>query len=67
VLPVDQTWLSLMLKERPSGITGSCNYKREVLDGGVVGMWMEDLVALLTAALAQPHAPLHRLLDRRAA
>ena len=67
VLPVDQTWLSLMLKERPSGITGSCNYKRELLDGGVVGMWMEDLVALLTAALAQPHAPLHRLLDRRAA
>lgn len=23
VLPIDQTWLSLMLKERPTGITGS--------------------------------------------
>jgi amino acid adenylation domain-containing protein len=67
VLPVDQTWLSLMLKERPGGITGSCNYKPELLDGGVVGTWMEDLVALLTAALAQPHTALHRLLDRRAA
>ncbi|GGI29716.1 non-ribosomal peptide synthetase [Bradyrhizobium guangdongense] len=67
VLPVDQTWLSLMLKERPSGITGSCNYKCELLDGGMVGTWMEDLVALLAGALSQPHTALHRLLDRRAA
>lgn len=67
VLPIDQTWLSLMLKERPSGITGSCNYKGELLDGHMVGEWMEDLVALLVAALAQPNAPLGRLLARRAA
>jgi hypothetical protein len=67
VLPVDQTWLSLMLKERPTGITGSCNYKGELLDGHMVGAWMEDLVALLAAAIAQPSTPLGRLLDRRAA
>lgn len=67
VLPVDQTWLSLMLKERPTGITGSCNYKRDLLDGGMVGAWMEDLVALLGAALTQPNMPLDRLLARRAA
>ncbi|RXG86993.1 non-ribosomal peptide synthetase [Bradyrhizobium vignae] len=67
VLPIDQTWLSLMLKERPTGITGSCNYKRELLEGRMVGEWMEDLVALLTAAVAQPNAPLGRLLARRAA
>lgn len=67
VLPVDQTWLSLMLKERPSGITGSCNYKGELLDGAMVGAWMEDLIALLAAAVAWPHTPLGRLLDRRAA
>lgn len=67
VLPIDQTWLSLMLKERPTGITGSCNYKSELLDGGMVGEWMEDLVALLVAASAQPNAPLGRLLARRAA
>jgi amino acid adenylation domain-containing protein len=64
VLPIDQTWLSLMLKERPTGITGSCNYKRELLDGRMVGAWMEDLVALLAAAITQPNAPLGRLLDR---
>ncbi|MET4069814.1 amino acid adenylation domain-containing protein [Bradyrhizobium sp. S3.2.6] len=67
VLPVDQTWLSLMLKERLTGITGSCNYKGELLDGAVVGAWMEDLVALLRAAITQPNAPLDRLLARRAA
>jgi non-ribosomal peptide synthetase component F len=67
VLPIDQTWLSLMLKERPTGITGSCNYKRELLDGRMVGEWMEDLVALLGAAVAQPNTPLGRLLARRAA
>lgn len=67
VLPVDQTWLSLMLKERPTGITGSCNYKRDLLDGDMVGTWMEDLVALLAAALTQPNMPLARLLARRAA
>ncbi|KJC53338.1 non-ribosomal peptide synthetase [Bradyrhizobium sp. LTSP857] len=67
VLPIDQTWLSLMLKERPTGITGSCNYKGDLLDGGMVGAWIEDLVALLAAAIAQPNTPLGRLLDRRAA
>jgi len=67
VLPIDQTWLSLMLKERPTGITGSCNYKGDLLDGGMVGAWMEDLVALLAAAVAQPNTPLGQLLDRKAA
>ncbi|WFU79763.1 amino acid adenylation domain-containing protein [Bradyrhizobium sp. CIAT3101] len=67
VLPVDQTWLSLMLKERPTGITGSCNYKDDLLDGAMVGAWMEDLVALLAAAVVQPNTPLDRLLHRRAA
>jgi hypothetical protein len=67
VLPIDQTWLSLMLKERPTGITGSCNYKRELLNHAKVRAWMDDLVALLWAAVAQPNTPLGRLLDRRAA
>ncbi|MGY3504103.1 non-ribosomal peptide synthetase component F [Bradyrhizobium sp. USDA 4471] len=67
VLPVDPTWLSLMLKERRTGITGTCNYKRDLLDGGRVGTWMEDLVALLASAIARPNTPLDRLLPRRAA
>ncbi|WP_394565268.1 amino acid adenylation domain-containing protein [Bradyrhizobium sp. 31Argb] len=67
VLPVDQTWLSLMLKERPTGITGSCSYKRELFGHHVIPQWMEDLVVILTRAAAQPSASLQRLLRRRAA
>ncbi|MDA9400727.1 non-ribosomal peptide synthetase [Bradyrhizobium sp. CCBAU 45389] len=67
VLPIDQTWLSLMLKERPTGITGSCNYKRDLLDGGTVRTWMANLVALLEAAVDQPGTPLGQLLARKAA
>lgn len=67
VLPIDQTWLSLMLKERPAGITGSCNYKRDLLDGGTVRAWLADLVALLEVAAAQPGTPLGQLLARKAA
>lgn len=67
MLPIDQTWLSLMLKERPDRITGSCNYKRELLDGDTVAGWMEDLAALLGAAVAQPNTPLGQLLARKAA
>ncbi|RXH06915.1 amino acid adenylation domain-containing protein [Bradyrhizobium guangzhouense] len=67
VLPVDQTLMSLMLKERPTGITGSCNYKDDLLDGATVGAWMEDLVALLEAAILRPNTPLERLLARKAA
>ena len=66
VLPVNQTWLSLMLKERPTGITGSCSYKRELFGRRVIPQWMEDLVVILTRAAAQPNAPLQRLLRRRA-
>ena len=56
MLPIDQTWLSLMLKERPTGITGSCNYKRELLEGRMIGKWMEDLVALLLRQIAPARA-----------
>jgi amino acid adenylation domain-containing protein len=67
VLPIDQTWLSLMLKERPTGITGSCNYKRDLLSGRTVGAWMDDMLAILDDAIARPNVPLARLIDRAAA
>jgi amino acid adenylation domain-containing protein len=63
VLPVDHTWLSLSLKERPTGITGSCNYKPEVFDRGTVTQWMKDFTTILDSAVANPNAPLGRLLD----
>ncbi|WP_454624934.1 amino acid adenylation domain-containing protein [Bradyrhizobium cenepequi] len=67
VLPVNQTWLSLMLKERATGITGACSYKRELFGRRVIPQWMEDLVVILARAAAQPNVPLQRLLRRPAA
>jgi amino acid adenylation domain-containing protein len=67
VLPINQTWLSLMLKERPTGITGSCNYKRELLGSRIIAGWMEHFISILAGAIAQPDVPLGRLLDRKAA
>jgi amino acid adenylation domain-containing protein len=65
VLPIDHTWLSLMLKERSSGITGSCNYKSSLFEHGAITRWMGDFTTILANALANPEAPLGRLLDQQ--
>jgi hypothetical protein len=67
VLPVDQTWLSLMLKERPIEITGSCNYKRELLGNTTISAWMNEFISFLASGAAQPDMPLARLLKLKAA
>ncbi|WP_024518457.1 non-ribosomal peptide synthetase [Bradyrhizobium sp. Tv2a-2] len=67
VLPIDQTWLSLMLKERRSGITGSCVYKSESFGERAIMQWMESYAAILSSAAAHPDMPLARLLGRKAA
>jgi hypothetical protein len=63
VLPIDHSWLSLMLKERPFGITGSCNYKSNLFKRGAIAHWMKDLTTILGNAVANPEVPLGRLLD----
>ena len=67
VLPIDQTWLSLMLKERPSGVTGSCAYKSALFAGQTITQWMEGYAAILSSGVAHPDLPLARLLARKAA
>ncbi|MGA7805476.1 amino acid adenylation domain-containing protein, partial [Bradyrhizobium sp.] len=32
VLAIDHTWLTLMLKQGPSGVTGSCTYKEDLFE-----------------------------------
>jgi amino acid adenylation domain-containing protein len=64
VLPIDHTLLSLMLKERPSGITGSCNYKSKLFKRGAVIHWIKDFTTILDNAVANPEVPLGRLLTR---
>jgi non-ribosomal peptide synthetase component F len=64
-LPIDRTWLTVMLKETPSGVTGSCSYKDDLLDAKTVQDWLADYGAILTEASANPQASLGRLVERR--
>jgi amino acid adenylation domain-containing protein len=63
VLPVDRTWLRLTLKERPSGISGSCIYKCEVLEPTTIRHWMAGYKSILAKAAANPEMSLGRLAD----
>jgi acyl carrier protein len=62
VLAIDQTWLTLMLKEGPSGISGSCGYKQDLLDTDTLQQWMADYATILSHAAADPERQLGRLM-----
>ena len=64
VLPVDRTWLSVMLKEAPSGIVGSCSYKDDLFEPDIIKHWVADYTMILTKAAANPETSLGRLTDR---
>jgi len=61
VLPIDRTWLTVMLKERASGITGSCRFKDNVLEANTVERWMAHYKSILTTVIASPEISLARL------
>ena len=54
VLPIDRAWLTLMLTDTPSGITGSCTYKVDLLKADVVQNWIGDYRSILTKRLQTP-------------
>jgi amino acid adenylation domain-containing protein len=54
VLAIDQTWLTLMLKQGPSGIAGSCTYKGDLFETDTIHQWMADYTAILGRAAANP-------------
>jgi hypothetical protein len=64
VLPIDRTWLAATLEETPSGITGSCSYKTDLLEPNTLRNWIADYQAILTKAVANPETPLGRLAGR---
>jgi amino acid adenylation domain-containing protein len=63
VMPIDRTWLSVMLQETPSGITGSCTYKKAVFEPNTAEHWMADYQTILSKAAADPETSLGRLAD----
>ena len=62
-LPIDRTWLTMMLKETPSGIAGPCTYKDELLVPDAIQNWIVDFKMILAKAAANPQASLGQLAD----
>ena len=53
-----------MLKERPSGIAGSCSYKDDLFEANTLQHWIADYKTILAKAAANPEMSLGRLADR---
>ena len=62
VLPIDHTWLTVILTEGPSGLAGSCAYKEELFRAETVHQWMADYQAILARAVANPEMAIGRLI-----
>jgi hypothetical protein len=63
VLPIDRTWLTLMLMEKPSGIDGSCTYKADLFEATTLQNWIAEYEAILAKAVANPERSLGLLMD----
>lgn len=63
-LPIDRTWLSVMLKESPAGVGGSCSTKSDLFAPKAIRQWVRDYTAILARAVANPEMSLGRLGDR---
>ena len=61
VLPIDRSWLSVMLKETPSGVVGACCYKNDLFRPGTIQRWTADYGAILARATADPTMSLGQL------
>ena len=53
-----------MLKEKPSGITGSCTYKVGLFEANTLQNWIAEYQAILAKAVANPARSLGLLTDR---
>jgi acyl-CoA synthetase (AMP-forming)/AMP-acid ligase II/acyl carrier protein len=62
-MPIDPSWLRLTFRETPSGITGACRYKHELLERAGFKHWVADYKTILTKAVANPRISLGRLAD----
>jgi acyl-CoA synthetase (AMP-forming)/AMP-acid ligase II/acyl carrier protein len=63
VLPIDRAWLSMTLREAPSGISGICGHKNDLFESNTVQDWITDYTAILAEAAANPDQQLGRLAD----
>jgi acyl-CoA synthetase (AMP-forming)/AMP-acid ligase II/acyl carrier protein len=64
VMPLDRAWLTLTLREAPSGIGVVCSYKNDLLEANSAQHWTADYKAILAKAAANPRKPIGRLIER---
>ncbi len=64
-MPIDRAWLSITLKETPTGITGICGHKTNLFEPNTVEHWTADYTAILAKAAANPATQLGRLAELR--
>ncbi|MVT65637.1 AMP-binding protein [Bradyrhizobium pachyrhizi] len=62
-MPIDRAWLSITLKDTPSGMTGICGRKDDLFEPNTVQNWIADYTAILVNAAANPNEQLGRLID----
>ncbi|MGY4478018.1 condensation domain-containing protein [Bradyrhizobium sp. USDA 3364] len=62
-MPIDRAWLSITLKDTPSGMTGICGRKDDLFEPNTVQNWVADYTAILVNAAANPDEQLGRLID----
>ena len=60
-MPIDRSWLWMTLKETPSGVTGKCRYKADLLMPKTIRRWIADYRTVLANAAASPGKSLGRL------
>jgi amino acid adenylation domain-containing protein len=61
VLPIDRTWLTVALKQRPSGLTGACSYREDRFEADAGRNWMAEFREILRKIAANPERSLGRL------
>ncbi|KGT76054.1 thioester reductase [Bradyrhizobium japonicum] len=61
VLPIDRSWLSVVLKETASGVMGACSYKSDLFEPSAIEHWMAEYGMILAKAAADPDMSLGRL------
>ena len=63
IMPLDSTWLTMTLKETPTGVIGTCRYKNNLVEPNAGQHWTRDYKAILREIATNPKTSLGRLLQ----
>jgi hypothetical protein len=55
IMPIDSSWLTMTLKETPTGIIGTCRYKSNMFEPNAGRHWTEEYKTILAKAAVNPN------------